>query len=430
MSALKGDSNVFTVPGVLGENTDGGDGVFGIGAGEEGGRGVVGFSRIHTGVEGTSTNGTGVWGSSDNGEAVHGASKSRASAAVVGVLLNDDGVGAGIYGETKGRGPAGFFRSASGEGVHAESRSRLAAAVVGIQSARDASSFPDSDDPVDPKVKVVSAAIYGETYASGPAGVFISHNGEGVHAETHSNTLAAVVGIQKAPDARSHPSNEFKAWGAAIYGETHGHGPAGHFKSTYGGAVLAETLSVDSAAVAAIINNLGSTGAAVYGENPAPYGYAGYFKGVVAATRGFWTLGADCAEDFDVIDVVPDADTNEPGTVVVIGADGLLRRSDKPYDKCVAGVVSGAGDLQPGIRLDRQPSQSNRKPIALAGKVYCKVDASFAPIEAGDLLTTSPTPGHAMKVADEAKAFGTVIGKALRPFESGVGLIPILIGLQ
>ena len=101
------------------------------------------------------------------------------------------------------------------------------------------------------------------------------------------------------------------------------------------------------------------------------------------------------------------------------------------YDKRVAGVISGAGDYKPGIVLDkRQPSSGNRQPVALLGKVFCKVDAQFGAIEVGDLLTSSPTPGHAMKTDDPFKAFGAVIGKALRPLTEGQGLIPILIALQ
>jgi hypothetical protein len=46
------------------------------------------------------------------------------------------------------------------------------------------------------------------------------------------------------------------------------------------------------------------------------------------------------------------------------------------------------------------------------------------------MLTTSPTEGHAMKACDPARAFGAVIGKALRPLATGIGLIPILIALQ
>jgi hypothetical protein len=80
--------------------------------------------------------------------------------------------------------------------------------------------------------------------------------------------------------------------------------------------------------------------------------------------------------------------------------------------------------------LDRQPQQRQRKPVALLGKVFCKADAQFGPIGVGDLLTTSPTPGHAMRADDTRKAFGAVNGKALRPLAEGQGLIPILIALQ
>ncbi|HJQ33111.1 MAG TPA: hypothetical protein VJ866_13065 [Pyrinomonadaceae bacterium] len=134
---------------------------------------------------------------------------------------------------------------------------------------------------------------------------------------------------------------------------------------------------------------------------------------------------ADCAEEFDVTSAALDA-----GTVMVLDGEGALRESTEAYDKKVAGVLSGAGEYRPGIVLDRQASQENRRPLALVGKVYCKVDADCAAVEVGDLLTTSPTPGHAMKAADPSQAFGAVIGKALRPLKAGRGLIPILVALQ
>lgn len=107
-----------------------------------------------------------------------------------------------------------------------------------------------------------------------------------------------------------------------------------------------------------------------------------------------------------------------------------LCESAAPYDKRVAGVISGAGEYKPGLVLGRQPGPEHRVPLALIGKVYCKVDAQYAHVEIGDLLTTSPTPGHAMKATDSTKAFGAVIGKALRPLESGRSLVPILVALQ
>jgi hypothetical protein len=134
---------------------------------------------------------------------------------------------------------------------------------------------------------------------------------------------------------------------------------------------------------------------------------------------------SDFAEDFHVV-----GDAVEPGTVMVLDENGALRPSNGSYDRKVAGVISGAGDFRPGLILDRQRSSAGRLPLALVGKVYCKVDAASGPIEVGDLLTTSPTPGHAMKASDPVKAFGAVIGKALGPLESGAGLIPILVSLQ
>lgn len=137
-------------------------------------------------------------------------------------------------------------------------------------------------------------------------------------------------------------------------------------------------------------------------------------------------MNADCAEDFNIAGV----DKADPGTVMVLGDEGTLSESKKAYDHRVAGVISGAGDYKPGIVLDKQPTSGNRQPIALMGKVFCKADAQFGPIEVGDLLTTSPTPGHAMKASEPLQAFGAVIGKALRPLAEGQGMIPILIGLR
>ena len=136
--------------------------------------------------------------------------------------------------------------------------------------------------------------------------------------------------------------------------------------------------------------------------------------------------GADYAEDFDILNLV----SAEPGTVMVLDDSGGIRMCDQAYDRRVAGVISGAGGYKPAVMLDRKATGADRLPLALMGKVYCRVDASKSPISIGDLLTTSSTPGHAMKAANQAKAFGAVIGKALRPLSEGCGLVPILVALQ
>jgi hypothetical protein len=136
--------------------------------------------------------------------------------------------------------------------------------------------------------------------------------------------------------------------------------------------------------------------------------------------------GADCAEEFEVAEL----EEAQPGFVMSLDEHGRLHPSRCAYDRRAAGVLSGAGEYKPGVVLDRRPGEPNRAPLALMGKVYCWVDAVFGAIQVGDLLTTSPTPGHAMKAIDHERAFGAVIGKALRPWGEGRGLIPILIALQ
>ena len=135
---------------------------------------------------------------------------------------------------------------------------------------------------------------------------------------------------------------------------------------------------------------------------------------------------ADCAEDFDLAESEPP----EPGSVMVLDDEGELRQSEHPYDKKVAGVVSGAGDYRPGIVLGRNQASKSRVALAMLGKVFCKVDATHGPIGVGDLLTTSSVVGHAMRAGDPERSFGTVIGKALCPWRDGLGLIPILVALQ
>lgn len=148
--------------------------------------------------------------------------------------------------------------------------------------------------------------------------------------------------------------------------------------------------------------------------------------GNVIATGDIFLPGADCAEQFDVRS---DA-TLEPGTVMVIEESGKLEASCAPYDRRVAGVVSGAGTHRPGIVLDSAGTADGRVPLALIGKVYCKATAALAPIAVGDLLTTSDVRGHAMRVDDPAKATGAILGKALQALGSGTGLIAILATLQ
>ena len=150
-------------------------------------------------------------------------------------------------------------------------------------------------------------------------------------------------------------------------------------------------------------------------------------EGNIELSGAVKTLGRDCAEAFELADGC----LGEPGTVLVAGEDGRLIQSCTAYDKAVVGIISGAGDEQPGIVLGGgRPSEGHYAPIALVGRVWCKVDAGFGAIKVGDMLTTSPTPGYAMKVSDAGRAPGSIIGKALKPIKAGRGMVPVLVALQ
>jgi hypothetical protein len=357
-------------PGILGRNTADGVGV----AGEtDGGRGVSGSSKTFQGVYGHSDANAGVVGESEGLDGVWGDSHAQGFSGVSGRNNHPNG-GNGVWGGSDaGRGVTGVSRTSQGVYGHSDAN----AGVVGESEGLD--------------------GVWGDSHAQGFSGVSGRNNhpngGNGVWGG--SDAGRGVVGVSKV--------------NVGVFGSSE------TFEGVHG-----ETNSPNTAAVAGINNN---SGVGLYGKSAR--GDAGFFDGNVTITGHLSFAGADCAEEFDLAD-----DAAEPGTVMVLEADGTLRASDTPYDTRVAGVVSGAGAYVPGIVLDAQQPDSTRAPIALMGKTYCKVDAGETGIAAGDLLTTSAAPGCAMRVSDPARALGAVIGKALAPWRTGQGLIPILVTLQ
>ena len=107
-----------------------------------------------------------------------------------------------------------------------------------------------------------------------------------------------------------------------------------------------------------------------------------------------------------------------------------MRRAAGAYDTAVAGAVS----VQPGITLGE--SGAGKVLVAQSGRVRIKADARYGTIRAGDLLATSPNPGHAMRSnpVRVGNALlhrpGTVLGKALEPLRRGTGEILVLLTLQ
>jgi hypothetical protein len=142
------------------------------------------------------------------------------------------------------------------------------------------------------------------------------------------------------------------------------------------------------------------------------------------------TGGSDLSENFDVNDA---QDELQPGMIVSIDPKnpGELVLSRSAYDHKVAGIVSGAGGVKTGMLMGQAGTKADGKhAVALTGRVYCQVDASFGAIEPGDMITTSTTPGHGMKATDRERAFGSIIGKAMTGLTEGKGLVLVLVNLQ
>jgi hypothetical protein len=348
-----------------------GAGVFGVHAGFGIGAGGVGV----IGVWGGSVNGVGVVGVSappgaKGGDGVQGITNSEMRNGIYG---RNDSTTKGPDGSLAGNGVFGFSSVPSGSGVRGLSDASRGTGVTGT-------------------------GVFGVTGIGSICGVRGISTGGNYAAQFHG--LVDVTG-------NTRFNGEVKVY-------------------SVGECVHAETESQMMSAIAAYQKNAAADGAALYAKHDGGR-TAAFFDGNVVVTGDIvLTNAADCAEEFDVTE----AALNEPGMVMVLAADGRLQPCARAYDKRVLGVVSGAADYRPGIVLDKRPDLPGRAPIALVGKVFCMVDAGHGKVEVGDLLTTSPTLGHAMRAEPVAEAFGAIIGKALQPLDQGRKLIAVLVALQ
>ncbi len=309
----------------------------------------------------------------------------------------------------------------------------------------------------------VKYGVYGYADGGGTnwAGCFDGngHFGGNVSIGTISPDYPLTVTSATASRTANFINTEALADNYAVYGEcatTDFYGYGGYFKGGYTG----------------VEGNVYPTGSAFYygvygsvyggsGTNYGVYGYAGgsgtnwagYFNGngYFSGNVGIGTTnptqklevngaikitgGSDLSEQFEIKKPKP-TNLNKilPGMLVCIDKNekGKLVVSSKPYDPTVLGVVSGAGGIKTGMVLSQSGTEEadGKYPVAVAGRVYCLADASSAPIHPGDLLTTSGTPGYAMKVTDYDKARGAIIGKAMSSLEDGKGLVLVIVTLQ
>lgn len=269
-----------------------------------------------------------------------------------------------------------------------------------------------------------SYGVYGEV---GPILPGQQINGYGVFGKnTYRNTWGYVGGDGVGVQGNYKVSDIYSNYGQmgtpsyGVYGY-HTSGNKGHIGSqAY--AVYADSLSGTALYAIARGNGDAALHAVATGG-----GFAGVFEGALRITGG-----SDLSEPFDIRPSVHGSKPI-PGMVVSIDDErpGQLVISSVAYDRKVAGVISGAGGIKPGMVMGQEGTIADgANPVALSGRVYCLADAGFGVIQPGDLLTTSETPGHAMRVADYPRAQGAVIGKAMTALEKDRGLVLVLVSLQ
>ncbi len=233
------------------------------------------------------------------------------------------------------------------------------------------------------------------------------------------------------------PTNQQNSEGGAIgvFGRsttTSGVGTIGRADATIGYTTGVRGVVLSPNGTAGVFNNL--SGGDILAGNA---GYAGTGNDLVRVFRvdaagNIYANGTlTTSTNADVAERITTAESLKPGDVVEIdpAVSGQFRRSRAAYSTMAAGIVSTA----PAISLaNRQQEEGadGRPMLALVGRVPVNVTSEGGAIRVGDLLTTSSTPGFAMRCADRLKCVGAIVGKALQPLASGSGQIEALVTLQ
>jgi hypothetical protein len=319
---------------------------------------------------------------SPNGYAVWG----YANGGATGVRGYSDSTGPGVWGSSIG-GAGVYGESTNFNGVRGVAHNINHGAVVGVHEGGGIAVYG---------LSTTNVGAYGQS-TSGWGVYGLSQTSVGAYGQSASGW--GVYGLSQAS--------------IGVYGES----------ATFEG-VRGTSHNVNHGGVVGVNDAVG--GIAVYGVAPNG-GYAAWFNGKTKTGVLEITGGADLAERFSVSDGKP-----EPGTLMVIDVDnpGHLTISAQAYDTKVAGIVSGAGGVQPGLTLHQEGVMEGDTQVAIAGRVYVQATALNGSIKPGDLLTTSDLKGHAMKATDRERMQGAIIGKAMTGLESGTGLVLVLVNLQ
>jgi hypothetical protein len=337
-----------------------------------------------------------------------------------GIGLHGTGQVYGLYGSNvgsaQGSGYGGYFESATGIGVYGSS-----------------TALPTSQNQYVPGVHGRSehgVGVYGQRIGSG-VGVFgQATTGFGVYGTSSGD---GVLGV-----GSSH----------GVYGSSAGAAPGsgygGYFTSATGIGVAGRTTAnpTGNNVYAPGVHGYSQHGAAILGEaGSGTSAFAGAFLGNVFVQGNLTVTGSKTGYVVDIARNNSPESLERGDLVVVTGVTSpvvgeipvpLVRKADSEGSRAVIGVVDAVyhvAESEHSRLLTELVEPGDYLSIVTLGVFQAiKVDAGYGAIEPGDLLVSSPTPGHAMR-ADDPRT-GTVIGKALEALETGTGTIAVMVTLQ
>ena len=129
---------------------------------------------------------------------------------------------------------------------------------------------------------------------------------------------------------------------------------------------------------------------------------------------------ASSAKYADLAEMYTADDDYGPATVVVFGGAAEITVTTESHDSRVAGVIS----TNPAYLMNSE--LPNGLPVAFTGRVPCLVQG---PVDKGDLLVTSTTPGVAQRLDNSLFKPGCVVGKSLGSIQNDeVATIEVAVG--
>lgn len=236
-------------------------------------------------------------------------------------------------------------------------------------------------------------------------------------------------------------------------GGANGTGYGGYFESTTGVGVFGSTAAVPSTTnpLPAGVYGLSENGAGVYGEAGGPFAWAGYFDGNVRVDGSLVISDSLFANDkagylFDIALNDGEEPLARGDVVVVKGVTDavmgdipvpLVHKAESEASTGVIGVVDKmyVEDEAGRRRMEERAAAAGEyvSIVTVGAFSAINVDATYGAIAPGDLLVSSPTPGHAMKAGatdSEGPHTGAIIGKALSALEDGTGAVAVMVSLQ